>query len=314
MNKKKKQKQAWTITVTADPLAPVKQFSITKLLVYVTIACPIILIFTIIGLSSSIGIMTHQKAQLSGELESKDQMIQSKDEEIAIIQQQYNQLEKDALAVQSSIEQFKEFEEQLSELNLDMPGTSDTTQDGGSGGIKYDIEHQPLETSSRLIEIKQELPDLIANFEDTYDRLLEYQEQLRTVPTLFPAADGRITSQFGNRKDPFTRWTAFHSGTDIAAPLNTAIFAAADGKVTYAGRDGGYGLVVRIKHDDTYETLYAHLNRIDVEVGDEVTKGDTIAGMGTTGRSTGVHLHYEIRRNGEVIDPYDYMTFHEKDK
>nr|WP_246593561.1 M23 family metallopeptidase [Evansella tamaricis] len=126
-----------------------------------------------------------------------------------------------------------------------------------------------------------------------------------------PTDNGRITSHFGNRADPFTRATSFHSGIDIAAPLNTPIYATADGIIISVGWEGGYGRTIVIEHGDTYETLYAHLNEIYISVGDEVEKGDLIGGMGTTGRSTGVHLHYEIRRNGSLVDPYPYMTFHE---
>lgn len=201
----------------------------------------------------------------------------------------------------------------MSNLNLNMPNEIDTDQDG-SGGELFSVElYDSKAIASNLVEMKEELPELIEKFEDTVEKLTEYEKELRTVPTIFPAAEGRISSHYGKRRDPFNWRTSFHTGIDIAAPMNTPIFAAADGKVIFAGRNGGYGETIVIEHGSTYETLYAHLNKIDVEVGDFVNKGDIIGGMGTTGRSTGVHLHYEVKRNGERVDPYVYMTFHERE-
>ena len=98
-----------------------------------------------------------------------------------------------------------------------------------------------------------------------------------------------------------------HSGVDWAGPQGTAIRATASGVVTHAGRRGDYGNLVIIQHDFGIETYYAHLHRLDVNVGQRVSRGDRIGGMGTTGRSTGVHLHYEIRVGGRPINPMTYI-------
>ncbi|MCC6002244.1 MAG: peptidoglycan DD-metalloendopeptidase family protein [Pararhodobacter sp.] len=117
----------------------------------------------------------------------------------------------------------------------------------------------------------------------------------------------RHTSGFGNRRDPRTGRTRMHSGVDWAGPQGTPIMATASGTVTHAGWQGGYGNTVIIRHEFGIETLYAHLHRIDVNVGQRVSRGDRIGGMGTTGRSTGVHLHYEIRVGGRPINPMTYI-------
>ncbi|QPH54252.1 DUF5930 domain-containing protein [Pontivivens ytuae] len=121
------------------------------------------------------------------------------------------------------------------------------------------------------------------------------------------AGPHRTSSRFGNRRDPINGRIRRHEGLDFAGPVGTAITAAAEGTVTYANRQGAYGNVVKIRHAFGFETVYAHLHRIHVAVGDEVTRGDRIGDMGSTGRSTGSHLHYEIRLGGEPVDPMTYL-------
>ena len=120
-----------------------------------------------------------------------------------------------------------------------------------------------------------------------------------------------ITSWFGYREDPFTGEIAYHSGTDIAAPGGTPILAAADGAVTIANAidswGGGYGYHIKVKHNDTYETLYAHCSSICVTVGQEVKQGEVIGYVGTTGNSTGNHLHFEVWQNGERTDALGFF-------
>ena len=120
-----------------------------------------------------------------------------------------------------------------------------------------------------------------------------------------------ITSWFGYREDPFTGEIAYHSGTDIGAPGGTPILAAADGTVTIANAidswGGGYGYHIKISHNDTFDTLYAHCSSICVTVGKEVKQGEVIGYVGTTGNSTGNHLHFEVWQNGERTDALGYF-------
>lgn len=123
--------------------------------------------------------------------------------------------------------------------------------------------------------------------------------------------DFSITSLFGYRTDPITGEASFHDGVDIAAPEGTAILAAADGVVVTANRTdswgGSYGYYVKIRHDETYETLYAHCSEVLVKAGQEVEQGDVIALVGGTGNSTGNHLHFEVRADGSRMDPLDFF-------
>ncbi len=136
-----------------------------------------------------------------------------------------------------------------------------------------------------------------------------YRLAAQRTPFAMPVRSSgvRQTSGFGNRRDPRTGRTRMHNGVDWAGPQGTPILATGSGTVTHAGWRGGYGNTVIIQHDFGIETLYAHLHRINVNVGQRVSRGDRIGGMGTTGRSTGVHLHYEIRVGGRPINPLTYI-------
>lgn len=116
----------------------------------------------------------------------------------------------------------------------------------------------------------------------------------------------RFTSPFGFRRDPKGAGTRMHEGADFAAPHGTPIYATADGVVTHAGWQSGYGRLIKIQHSFDLETRYAHLAEIRVSVGDRVSRGDRIGDMGSSGRSTGTHLHYEVRTGGSATNP---MTF-----
>jgi murein DD-endopeptidase MepM/ murein hydrolase activator NlpD len=122
-----------------------------------------------------------------------------------------------------------------------------------------------------------------------------------------PVYGGRRTSEFGQRSDPKGRGRSMHDGLDIAAPKGTAIYSTADGVVTFAGRQSGYGIVVKIRHAFGFETVYAHLSRARAKAGQLVKRGDRIADMGSTGRSTGSHLHYEIRIDQKPVNPVKFI-------
>lgn len=133
------------------------------------------------------------------------------------------------------------------------------------------------------------------------------QAAARTVPLAAPVDDAARSSGFGMRIDPFTGQTAFHPGQDFAGRFGEDIHATAPGIVAYAGPRGGYGNCVEIDHGGGFKTRYGHMERVDVKVGQPVTLGQTIGQMGSTGRSTGVHVHYEVWKDGVLRDPTGYL-------
>jgi len=131
-------------------------------------------------------------------------------------------------------------------------------------------------------------------------------ERLASTPSIWPT-EGWVTSGYGNRISPFTGKRQFHAGLDIAARFGTEVIAPARGRVVFAGRQGAFGKMVKIDHGHGLRTLYGHTAEIFVRRGQEVERGTRIASVGSTGRSTGPHLHYAITVGGKTVDPSQYI-------
>ncbi|MGD9476633.1 M23 family metallopeptidase [Shinella sp. G-2] len=150
--------------------------------------------------------------------------------------------------------------------------------------------------------------DSINDLDVALERLDAARRTARKLPFGNPSPGSNITSRFGNRTDPFLGRLALHAGIDFRASTGTEIRATGAGTVVVAGRNGGYGNMVEIDHGNGLTTRYAHLSEVLVKVGDHVETDGPVGLSGTTGRSTGPHLHYEVRRNGKAIDPMRFLT------
>lgn len=168
---------------------------------------------------------------------------------------------------------------------------------GGMGGASTTHEEVSLYQSQRLL----------TEYLSLEKQLAEVNARLHRIPCIMPVR-GRIVSGYGYRNDPFTRLWQMHTGLDIDAPFGTPVRAAAAGKVIVAGWDnGGYGIQVEIDHLNGIVTKYAHLSRTAVREGDVVLRGQVIGYVGSTGYSTGSHLHYEVIENGVKVNPEKYI-------
>jgi murein DD-endopeptidase MepM/ murein hydrolase activator NlpD len=164
------------------------------------------------------------------------------------------------------------------------------------------------------------MPDLSAAIDDLARQIKDRERQLSVLESMIstrnlsqqllpggrPVTQGWISSYFGTRADPFTGRTAVHRGVDFAGPAGAQVVAVASGVVTFTKERFGYGKTVEINHGNGYVTRYAHNQKVLVQVGETVKKGQPIALIGSTGRSTGPHLHFEVLKNGRAVDP---MTF-----
>ena len=140
------------------------------------------------------------------------------------------------------------------------------------------------------------------------DQLNIYRIAAEKAPFATPVKSGfRFTSGFGVRRDPKTGGRRMHEGVDFAGPVGTPLYATADGTVIHAGWQSGYGRLVKIRHEFGIETRFAHLSKINVSVGQRVSRGDRIGDMGASGRVTGPHLHYEVRVGGQAVNPMIYI-------
>lgn len=166
-----------------------------------------------------------------------------------------------------------------------------------------------------------QLPDLLIDFEMLDATLDEQEQQLATLEGLMmnrklnervspsgrPIKSGWLSSYYGRRSDPMNGKSSWHKGIDFAGKRGSEVIAVGDGVVTWSGDRSGYGNLVEIKHGNGYVTRYAHNQANLVAVGDQVEQGQTIALMGSTGRSTGPHVHFEVHRNGKNVDPAKYI-------
>ncbi|MDR3289801.1 MAG: M23 family metallopeptidase [Rickettsiales bacterium] len=171
-----------------------------------------------------------------------------------------------------------------------------------------DIEYLTNYVDKNVMESIVIKKDLYNNI----DKLQSLEEFLNELPLYRPIHDIIISSQFGERVDPFSGKIKSHYGIDLAGPLLTKIFAPAEGKVIFTGMRGGYGNVLVLEHKNKIKTMYGHLNNFLVKIGDEVKRGQIIAVQGSTGKSTGAHLHYEIIKNKQIVNPSDFLREGEK--
>jgi murein DD-endopeptidase MepM/ murein hydrolase activator NlpD len=162
---------------------------------------------------------------------------------------------------------------------------------------------------------KIEMSQLTSRFDEQNKQLATIQNLFLTrdsitsaIPQGRPIAGGWLSSSYGYRIDPFNGKKTFHSGIDFAAKEGTNVIAVADGIVSYIGERNGYGELIELDHGNGYVTRYAHNEKIIVKTGDRIKKGEAIALLGSTGRSTGPHVHFEVLREGTKIDPYKFVN------
>jgi murein DD-endopeptidase MepM/ murein hydrolase activator NlpD len=206
---------------------------------------------------------------------------------------------------------------QQATLPVEQKSTTNKTKHDGKGGPL--VFNAPTIITASLPMTETGLQNSIAElntrveFDTDYlgrveAKILQQSVLKDMLPNSSPVTVAYRSSSYGWRSDPFTSENAFHEGLDFPGPVGTPIYAAADGIVSTAEDSMGYGKLVKIEHGSGLETRYGHNSRLIVKAGERVTKGQLIAEMGSTGRSTGPHLHYEIRLNGNALDPRQYLN------
>jgi murein DD-endopeptidase MepM/ murein hydrolase activator NlpD len=211
----------------------------------------------------------------------------------------------------------------LNALGSRLTGMADL-EDG-----EFDFQNPPALGGPALVEESTaanagQLPDLLKDFDLLAATLDDQEQQLaalegllldqrldeRVNPSGRPIKSGWLSSYFGKRSDPISGKSSWHRGIDFAGKRGNEIIAVGDGVVSWSGDRYGYGNMVEVKHGNGYVTRYAHNQQNLVAIGDQVNQGQTIALMGSTGRSTGPHVHFEVWRNGKAVDPTKYVHRH----
>ena len=174
--------------------------------------------------------------------------------------------------------------------------------------LESDHAVRAVGTSTEIVHVVEDGAstefEFVPGADFTQDERLSFFE----TPFKSPITHGLITSFFGMRTDPFTGLFSFHGGIDIEAPIGTDVHASSDGTVSLISRDHEYGNFIVLQHSGGYQTLYAHLSKILVQLNQKVTSGMIIGKVGITGMSTGPHLHFEIRYHGKAVDPLRFLT------
>jgi murein DD-endopeptidase MepM/ murein hydrolase activator NlpD len=183
--------------------------------------------------------------------------------------------------------------------------SSFAAQQGGRGGPL--VEARDPRALAAVLDVDQDFAKRVQRASVNLAEMRALSTAADRLPVHKPIDSGHRTSSFGVRYDPFTTRPAFHSGVDFSGGLMTAVASTAPGVVAYAGVRSGYGNTVEVDHGAGLKTRYAHLHRINVRPGERVALGQRLGGMGNTGRSTGVHLHYEVWMNGRVQNPDRFL-------
>lgn len=170
-----------------------------------------------------------------------------------------------------------------------------------------DIDAQLARTQARFATVEQGVAALEGHFEDATALLAQWEQAGEVLPQVWPVEGAVLTSPFGWRESPYGPGWKFHSGLDLGVPYGTPIVATNAGLVTFSGWDSGHGNTVFVDHGHGVGTRYCHASRLLVAAGDQVEAGDLIALVGSTGISTGPHLHFELFFDGEQVDPLPYM-------
>lgn len=209
-------------------------------------------------------------------------------------ERQRRQLQK----LENRVDAIEDASRRLSEISGVTPEEEDANLRGAGGpAILLD--------EAGIAAVEQRAAQLEADLK-TYEVALN---ERASVPSIWPVA-GEVTDTFGGRRNPFGGGSEFHSGQDIRAPRGTPVYAAANGVVTLAGTQSGYGNIVVIDHGNGLMTRYGHLSKIEATLGQEVKRGELVGEVGSTGRSTGPHLHYEVRINDTAVNPGHYLPPH----
>jgi murein DD-endopeptidase MepM/ murein hydrolase activator NlpD len=256
---------------------------------------------------------------IKSRLASKFNLEKSLAQQTEEVLHQREQIQKFAVEInelKEQLVQLNRFEEQIRIIaNIDQPDNHDGLF--GVGGSAPDDLNSNIELTERHQRLIKDMHQQIGQLEtasdyqkDDFESLLGKLEAQKNLLAHTPAirpVNGWISSQFGYRQSPFTGKREFHKGLDIANRIGTPIIATADGVVSYSGKKGMMGNLVVIDHGHGLLTRYGHIDKVEVKVGALVKRGQIIARMGNTGRSTGPHVHYEVRLNGMPVNPSKYI-------
>ena len=291
-----------------------RQLNLTRpLTLSVIVALTLLILGSAFALGLQYGLGAHERGMLSDTLRFGNLLAEQK-RQIADLKQQL-QLRVDAMAmrlgeVNAHVIRLDALGRRLTEMadiesrefNFDVDPPSGGPENDGEG-----VSAQIPDLTQMLSELEQRVNQRDSQLAALENVILQRELKEAVHPEGRPVGRGFISSYFGERADPFDGREAFHKGVDFAGALGDQVVAVAEGVVTWAGERSGFGKLVEINHGDGYITRYAHNQRTLVSVGQMVKRGEAVALMGSTGRSTGPHVHFEVLRNGRQVNPLSFV-------
>ncbi len=229
---------------------------------------------------------------------------------------QYNLMNKDLEKISGVLQDIQERDDNIYRAIFEAEPIPSSVRMAGFGGVNRYSKLESMDNSELIINTAKKL-DILSkqvyvqskSFDDVVKMAMNHETMLACMPSIMPVSNKDLkqtASGWGMRIHPIYRIPRFHYGMDFTASTGTDVFSTGNGVVKEAGRESGYGNVVVIDHGFGYETLYGHLKRHNVKVGQKVNRGDVIGFVGSTGASTAPHLHYEVMKNGEKVNPQNY--------
>ncbi len=296
------------IVVPADATAQVKRFQLRRRWVLqAVVAASAVLLIAVAAAAHYFSVVSeaHENPAL------RDENIRLK-AELASIHERLTH-------VDATLDRVERFDQKLRAItllsdpqrNLAMGPTEDdpATQVAAQGENQFVRSKEPVnpaQLSSKLDKLSAEATRQEQSLQELQAYFQDQKSLLASTPSVWPVR-GWVTSDFGTRLDPYTSERVMHAGLDIAGPFGKEVISPSDGTVVFAGLEGGYGNVLVIDHGYGIKTRYGHLAELRVKAGEKVKRGEVIAALGNTGRSTGPHLHYEVRVNGIAQNPRKFI-------
>jgi murein DD-endopeptidase MepM/ murein hydrolase activator NlpD len=296
--------QVFTVIVVSDHSQAVRKFRVPrrwlKNLAYVAGGVALVALvtvshyFALLGTSSENSVLKEENAQLRSQI----LLVQEK---VAHISATLDRVERFDAKLRTAVTQLQD-----PERNLAIGPVGNPESDSAIPGPAPAAEGKLSALPGRIASLESEASRQEQSLRELQEYFDDQRSLLASTPSLWPTR-GWVTSDFGTRMDPYSAERKMHQGIDIATPLGQPIYSPSDGTVVFAGTEGAYGKVLVVDHGYGVKTRYAHLSEIQVRLGDRIARGDKIGKVGNTGRSTGPHLHYEVRVNGIPDNPRKFI-------
>jgi murein DD-endopeptidase MepM/ murein hydrolase activator NlpD len=294
-------KDKLTFMVVPDSQGVSRQLSVPVWVLYASALAVVLLLFLSVFLAAEFFAERVDQSAIEN-LRAENQELAEKYEELrwalAETSDRYEELVQKEIAIRAVFD-LPEISAEERQLGIGGPGARPIRPVSETQQLAYDTEAE-VDRLLRLSRFELE------KYEEAEQELGDLKDRLDHTPSIWPTK-GWFSRGYGMKDDPFTGYRQFHRGIDIANYNGTPVIAAAGGKVTKTGRFGRMGKMITIDHGYGFVTRYGHLSSIDVKRGQRIKRGDVIGKMGSTGYSTGPHLHYEVWRNGKVLNPMNYI-------